>query len=163
MQKLSFSTPDLYDLHRDKITAMPAGLHHFGAIKHFYGQVVTVSCPNDNSQAVAMLKQAGQGKVLLIDGFGDLKHAYLGDNMALEALKNGWQGVVVNACVRDIEILRTLDLPVMALGHTPASTVKRGLGQVNQAVELLEQTITPADWLYADENGIIISQTALNI
>lgn len=161
--KLSFSTPDLFDLHRDKIAAVPAGLHHFGNIKRFFGQAVCVTCPNDNSTAVAMLNSNGAGKVLVIDGFADLTHAYLGDNMALAALKNGWCGVVINGCVRDIEILQTLDLPIMALGHTPASTLKRGLGHVNAPVQLLGQNIKNDNWLYADENGLLISPSALSL
>ncbi|HAG40356.1 MAG TPA: putative 4-hydroxy-4-methyl-2-oxoglutarate aldolase, partial [Pseudoalteromonas sp.] len=94
-------------------------------------------------------------------GFASKRFAFIGDIMAERALKNGWEGVIINGCCRDIEILATMDLPVMALGSTPRSTLKRGFGDKNQTVTMLSTIINPNDWLYADVNGLIISPNAL--
>ena len=157
----NFTTPDLFDDHRESVQVADSGLRHFGKKITFSGQAVTVTCPEDNSFAADILHENGKGKILVIDGFASKRFAFIGDIMAERALKNGWEGVVINGCCRDIEILATMDLPVMALGSTPRSTLKRGFGDKNQTVTMLSTTIKPNDWLYADVNGLIISPNAL--
>lgn len=156
-----FTTPDLFDIHRDKLQVAEAGLIHFGGITQCSGQAVTVTCPQDNSKAVEMLKQPGHGKILVIDGFATKSHAFLGDQMAETAIKNAWSGIIVNACVRDIEILNTLPLTIMALGCVPASTVKRGFGDVNQVIKMQGIQISPENWLYIDINGLLVATDKL--
>ncbi|TMO71753.1 ribonuclease regulator [Pseudoalteromonas sp. S3785] len=157
----NFTTPDLFDDHRESVQVADSGLRHFGKKTTFSGQAVTVTCPDDNSFAADILHENGEGKVLVIDGFASKRFAFIGDIMAERALKNGWEGVVINGCCRDIEILATMDLPVMALGSTSRSTLKRGFGDKNQTVTMLSTSINPNDWLYADVNGLIISPNAL--
>ncbi|TMP17044.1 putative 4-hydroxy-4-methyl-2-oxoglutarate aldolase [Pseudoalteromonas sp. S2893] len=157
----NFTTPDLFDDHRNSVQIADSGLRHFGKKTTFSGQAITVTCPDDNSFAADILHENGKGKVLVIDGFASKRFAFIGDIMAERALKNGWEGVIINGCCRDIEILATMDLPVMALGSTPRSTLKRGFGDKNQTVTMLSTTINPNDWLYADVNGLIISPNAL--
>ena len=157
----NFTTPDLFDDHRESVQVADSGLRHFGKKTTFSGQAVTVTCPEDNSFAADILHENGKGKILVIDGFASKRFAFIGDIMAERALKNGWEGVVINGCCRDIEILATMDLPVMALGSTPRSTLKRGFGDINQTVTMLSTTIKPNDRLYADVTGLIISPNAL--
>lgn len=156
-----FTTPDLFDDFRETVQTAEAGLFSYGQKKKFFGQAVTVTCPEDNSYAVEALKQPGKGKVLVINGFASKKYAFLGDIMADNAIKNGWEGIVINGCCRDVEILKTMDIAVMALGVTPRSTLKKGFGNNDQPVNFLSITISPNDWLYADTNGLIVSKTAL--
>jgi regulator of ribonuclease activity A len=156
-----FTTPDLFDEFRESVDVPESGLYQYGGIKKFSGQAVTVTCPEDNSLAWDILKQPGDGKILVIDGFGSKKYAFIGDIMAANALDNRWAGVVVNGCCRDVEILETMALGVMALGNTPRSTIKRGFGDKGQKVTLLSATINSGDWLYADENGLVISSQPL--
>ena len=72
-----FTTPDLFDDHRDTVRTAEAGLNSYGGKDKFFGQAVTVTCPEDNSYAVEVLKQSGKGKVLVIDGFASKKHAFI--------------------------------------------------------------------------------------
>jgi regulator of ribonuclease activity A len=157
----NFTTPDLYDDHREHVQVADSGLLHFGKKTTFFGQAVTVICPDDNSFAGNILHENGEGKVLIIDGFASRRFAFIGDMIAERALKNRWQGIIINGCCRDIEILATIDFPVMALGSTPRCTTKRGFGDKNQAITMLSTSITPNDWVYADINGLIISKIPL--
>jgi regulator of ribonuclease activity A len=157
----NFTTPDLFDDHRGNVDVAEYGLFHYGGKTKFYGQAVTVTCPEDNSKAVELLKTSGVGKVLVINGFSSKKFAFIGDIMADNAINNGWEGVIVNGCVRDIEILKKMNLGVMALGVTPRSTLKRGFGDINQNVDFLSLSIQPNDWVYADLNGVIVSKKEL--
>lgn len=161
MTKLNFSTPDLFDAFREQVQTAESGLHHYGKIRQFCGQALTVTCPEDNSYAVEALKQPGQGKILVIDGFATKKFAFIGDMMAENVINNGWAGVIVNGCCRDIEILAEMNVAVMALGVTPRSTLKRGFGDAGQQISLLSAEINQGDWLYADVNGLVISDKPL--
>ncbi len=156
-----FTTPDLFDDNRDQVRISESGLRSYGGKSKFYGQAVTVTCPEDNSYAVEALKQPGKGKILVIDGFASKKYAFIGDIMATTAISNGWEGVIINGCCRDVEILKTMDIAIMALGVTPRSTLKRGFGDKDQNVNLLGTTILPNDWVYADLNGLIINESPL--
>lgn len=156
-----FSTPDLYDKHGEALQVMHHGLMHFGLKKHMKGQVVIVQCPDDNSLVAESLKQAGDNKILVVDALDSKTFAFLGDNLALFGIENQWAGVVINGCVRDVEILKGLPFCVMALGHTPRKTQKQGKGQYLEQINLLGAKISKNDWLYADENGIVISSVKL--
>lgn len=43
----------------------------------------------------------------------------------------------------------------------PLRSVKRGEGQADVAVEIQGVWVRPGDWLYADEDGIVVSSTPL--
>ncbi len=156
-----FTTPDLYDAHLAHVQVADAGFCQFGGVSHLMGQAVTITCPNDNSLVGELLRTPGDGKVLVVDAGASRQFAFLGDQLAEHAIKNNWQGVVVNGCIRDIEIIQTLPLAVMALGSTPRKTDKRGLGEQVAAVSFASVTIEQGDWLYGDTNGLLISPNKL--
>ena len=158
---MSISTPDLFDEHRDAVSVAHQGFRQFGAICQFSGQAVTVSCPMDNSLAVEAIAEPGENKVLVIDAGNNPDYAFLGDIMAEKAIRNHWAGIIVNGCVRDIEILRTMPIGVMALGVIPRSTIKKGVGLKDIPVACHGLTVHPGDFLYADENGLLLSKQAL--
>lgn len=156
-----FSTPDLYDNFSDQVQVADAGLLHYGGKTHLYGQAVIVQCPNDNSQVGKYLKSDGKGKVLVVNANNSKQFAFLGDILAKSALQNQWHGVIINGCVRDVEILQTLPLPIMALGATPRKTHKQGLGEKLSATSFLSITIEQNNWLYGDLNGLLVSKHRL--
>lgn len=159
----SFTTPDLYDKYLQCLQVADSGLIHFGLHSTFYGQAVTISCPNDNGLVGELVRTNGKGKVLIVDANSSINYAFLGDMLAQKAYENGWEGIVINGCVRDIEILKQIPLPVMALGNTPRKTEKKGLGSKVEAVSFLSTVITNGSWIYADLNGLLISENALDL
>ena len=158
---MSFTTPDLCDEFADHIQIVEPGLKSFGGRSAFYGEIVTIKCFEDNSMVQEQLFTKGAGKVLVIDGGGSLKRALLGDMLAEEAASNGWQGVVVFGCVRDVDIISTIDLGVQALASCPMKTEKKGAGVVNQSVHFHGVEFKSGNFLYADLNGIIVSPKPL--
>lgn len=155
------STPDLSDANPD-LRVLAAGFRSFGGKEAFSGQVVTVSCFEDNSLVKELSTQPGEGRVVVVDGGGSLRKALLGDMIAEAYVKNGWAGLVIHGAVRDVEILRTLDLGVQALGSIPVRTEKRGLGDQDVPLAFGGISIRPGDFLYADLNGVVVSETALD-
>ncbi|GIU16003.1 MULTISPECIES: putative 4-hydroxy-4-methyl-2-oxoglutarate aldolase [unclassified Shewanella] len=155
--------PDLFDAYGDKLTLLPPMFISYGKQECFWGEVVTVKCYRDNSKVKELLAQDGRGKVLVVDGQGGMDCALLGDMIAQSAADNGWNGVVILGCVRDVGALKTIDLGIQAIGANPIKTVKKGIGEVNIAVEIYGVIISPHSFIYADGNGVALSNEALDI
>lgn len=153
-------TADLQDAHPEA-PSCALQLGSFGRRHAFHGRVRTVRCLEDNALVKRVLSEPGAGAVLVIDGGGSLRTALLGDVLAGLAARNGWAGVVVHGAVRDVVALAGVDLGVKALGSNPKKSAKTGCGEVDVAVTFGGVTFTPGHWLYADEDGIVVSGTPL--
>lgn len=156
-----FSTPDLCDEHPDQIRVLDPIFKNYGGKHLFSGKVITIKCHEDNSLVKQWATEPGKGRVMVVDGGGSLRCALLGDLIAASAVENGWSGLVINGCIRDCDEIAALDLGVKALNTIPVKTDKRGIGDLNVPVTFAGQTIKPGNWIYADNNGIIISKSPL--
>ncbi len=157
---MSWTTPDLCDRFPETAIAEPL-FRRYGGRAAFSGPIVTVRCLEDNSRVGELLRSPGDGRVLVVDGQGSRRHALLGDQLAASAVAQGWQGVLIHGCVRDVEVLATLPLGVLALDACPRRTDKRGLGEVDVPVNFAGVAFVPGHWLYADDNGVLLSPTPL--
>ena len=153
------STPDINDKYPN--TEVITDFNHFGAVSSFFGQISTVECFEDNSLVKEKLSEKSDGGVLVVSGNKSKKVALLGDMIASMALKNGWSGIIIDGYVRDIEILRNIDIGIMALGSCPRRSRKEGKGEVDGIIVIDDIAIKPRQWLYADINGIVISKKSL--
>ena len=128
----------------------------------FHGEMVTLKIFEDNSFVRKALERNGEGKVLVIDGGGSLRCALLGDQLGELAVKNKWNGVLVFGCVRDSEALSLLDLGIKALNTHPLKTEKRNEGQENIAVRFAGVDFIPGNFIYADEDGVLVTMDCLH-
>ena len=158
---MTFSVCDLCDAHEDKVQVAESIFRDYGGRPVFGGQVVTISCHEDNSLVREAVASRGDGRILVVDGGGSLQRSLLGDQLASRAYDNGWHGIIVHGAIRDIEVIETIDIGVKALNVIPLKTEKRGLGERDVPVRFAGVTFTPGDWVYADRNGIIVSTNAL--
>ena len=133
----------------------------YGAIKSFGGQVVTVKCFEDNSRVKELLATDGQGKVLVVDGGASMRCALMGDMIAESAVNNHWSGVIIYGCVRDVDAIAELNLGVHALAAIPQKSNRKGLGEVDISLSFGGVTVQSGDYVYADNNGIIIAKEKL--
>lgn len=156
------ATTDLCDAHPSVQVAEPV-FRHFGGRRRFAGQVATVLCLEDNSRVREAVAEPGKGRVLVVDGGASLQCALLGDLLGEKAVANGWSGVVVSGCVRDTGRLGQLDLGVLALAAHPRRSEKRGHGDRDVPVRFAGVTFHPGDQLYADEDGLIVSNAVLSL
>lgn len=157
---VEFSTPDLCDAHPELHILTP-GFLSFGRRERFCGEIVTVKCFEDNSIVKAQVATPGEGRVLVVDAGGSMRCAMLGDQLAQSAADNGWAGIVLYGCVRDVEIIAQIDIGVRALGVHPRKSIKKGVGELNVPVYFAEAHIKPGHHLYADMNGIVVSEAPL--
>lgn len=162
----AFATCDLCDAHKndtsDGFRVLPPVFQHYGLRDKFAGPVRTVKCFEDNTLVKEAVDSLGAGQVLVVDGGGSLRKALVGGNLAAAAARNGWAGIVVWGCVRDVAELNAEQLGIRALALMPLPTEKRGQGQSQVDVEIAGVRVRPGDWLYADADGIVVSRTPIH-
>lgn len=167
MATAPFVTCDLLDDHPEKdiqvVTPSLDGkfFQSYGARKSFGGQVVTVKCFEDNSRVKELLATDGSGKVLVVDGGASMRCALMGDMIAESAVKNHWNGVIIYGCVRDVDAIAELDLGVQALAAIPRKSNRQGVGETNIELSFGGVTIQSGQYVYADNNGIVIAKESL--
>ena len=165
---LSFATSDICDANKQPsnrdLRVLPPSFRDYGRLKKFYGPVVTVKCFEDNTLVKAAVDSLGTvetpdgpvAQVLVVDGGASLRKALLGGNLGAAAARNGWAGVVIDGCVRDSAELGALDIGIRALASMPMPTEKRNQGEKDLAVQIQGVWVRPGDWLYADEDGMVL-------
>ena len=155
---MSVSTADLWDERGEELQSCSVQLRHYGGRAAFSGAIRTVRCHRDNALVKAVLGEAGDGRVLVVDGGGSLESALLGDLIAASAVAQGWSGVVVHGAVRDVAALRELPLGVLALGSNPRKSAKEGAGDLDVPVAFGGVDFAPGQTLWADEDGVVVTR-----
>lgn len=167
MSDQTFVTCDLLDDHPEKdlqvVTPSMDGkfFKSYGARQSFAGQVVTVKCFEDNSRVKELLATDGRGKVLVVDGGASMRCALMGDMIAESAVNHHWSGVVIYGCVRDVDAIAKLDLGIHALAAIPQKSNRKGIGEVDLTLYFGGVSINSGDYIYADNNGIVIAKEKL--
>lgn len=157
---MPYITPDLCDDFPEVKVVEPI-FNNYGGKESFGGQIVTVKCFEDNSLVKEEVAKDGAGKVLVVDAGGSMRCAMLGDMLAEKAMKNGWAGVIMYGCIRDVDVIMQLDLGVQALGTHPRKSEKLGVGEYQKQVTFGGVDFIPGEFVYADNNGIIVSTKEL--
>ncbi|HRE17857.1 MAG TPA: ribonuclease E activity regulator RraA, partial [Rhodocyclaceae bacterium] len=154
---MTFKTPDLCDAFEADIgktlRVVAPMFQRYGGKTAFSGRIVTLKIFEDNSLVREALGEPGTGKVLVIDGGGSLRCALVGDQLAILAQKNGWEGIVVYGCIRDSGDINDIAIGVRALNTHPQKSIKKGAGDRDIAVTFGGVTFHPGEWLYADDDG----------
>jgi regulator of ribonuclease activity A len=125
-------------------------------VRSFSGPIATVRCREDNVLLRRQVSEPGGGRVLVVDGGGSFACALLGDNIAEIAARNGWAGIVVNGCVRDVVALAELPIGIKALGTNPRPSGKAGGGETGVPVTFGGAEFAPGSILHADDDGVIV-------
>ncbi len=170
---IAFSTCDLCDAHVRSMSVdfrvLPPVFRDFGGRHTFCGPAYTVQCFEDNTFVKQALDAPGWidtptgrvARVLVVDGGASLRRALLGGNLAAAAARQGWAGVLIDGCVRDLAELELQPVGIRALAAMPLPTEKRQQGQVQLPVRVQGVWIRPGDWVYADRDGVVVSSTPL--
>ncbi|CAI0540829.1 unnamed protein product [Linum tenue] len=135
----------------------------YGQSRMFSGPIVTLKVFEDNVLVRSMLESRGEGRVLVVDGAGSMRCALVGGNLGQLAQNNGWAGIVVNGCIRDVDEINACDIGVRALASHPMKSNKRGHGEKGVNVHIAGTLIRDGEWLYADSDGILVSKSELSV
>lgn len=150
------ATADILDEYGDAAQTGDLQLRQFGGVASFAGRIATVRCFEDNALVRQRANEPGEGRVLVVDAGGSFQRALVGDQVAGAALGNGWAGIVLWGCVRDVAALRELQLGIKALGANPKPSTKTGAGEVDVPVSFGGVTFRPGAMLYSDDDGIAV-------
>jgi len=159
---MSIPTADLCDHYIEELQVAEPLLIGFGGKEMFGGEVITLKVFDDNVLVKQTLASDGNGRVLVVDGAGSTYCALMGDNLATLAIDNNWAGVVINGCIRDAKQIGEMNVGVFALGTCPRKSIKLGEGEKNIPVAFAGILIKPGNFLYADEDGIVVAARDLS-
>ncbi|BBB26195.1 ribonuclease E activity regulator RraA [Amphritea japonica] len=155
--------PELCDQFPELVQVVEPMFGNFGGRERFGGEIVTLKAFEDNSLVREQVALAGEGRVLVVDGGGSMRKAMLGDMLAEKAALNGWAGIIIYGAIRDVNAISDTDLGVQALGTHPMKTEKKGLGELNVDLTFGGVTFKPGQYVYADNNGILVSPEKLEV
>lgn len=159
---MTLATTDLSDAHPEAQVCDPV-FRDFGGQRAFHGPIKTLKIFEDNALLRATLETPGNGQVLVVDAGGSMRCAVLGGNLGQLAVKNHWAGLLVYGCIRDAEEIAAQPVGVKALATHPRKSEK-GLhsAHADRVVSFAGVTFRPGAWLYADADGVIVSDNKIN-
>ncbi len=134
----------------------------YGANPAFCGQITTLKVFEDNVLVLTTLQEKVQNKVLVIDGGGSHRCALIDIDLAKLAVSNGWQGIVVYGCIRDSALIAQQPIGIRALHAHPLKSHKKDHGDRDLLVTFAGVNFKKDHFLYADLDGIIVSETMLS-
>jgi regulator of ribonuclease activity A len=154
-------TADLMDEFQEELQSCEIQFRDYGGRTAFWGPCRTLQCHNDNVLLRQTLEEGADGHVLVVDGGGSLGAALMGDKIAGMAAKNNWSGIIINGAVRDTVALGQIEFGVKALGSNPRKSAKDGIGSRDATLRIGNTMIKPGDWVYCDEDGILVAEREL--
>lgn len=160
---MSRATADICDA-RPEVQVCEPLFADYGRVLAFHGPIVTLKVFEDNTLVRTTLEQAGDGRVLVVDGGASLRCALVGGNLAALARRQGWSGLLVYGAIRDTAEIALLELGVKALGSCPRRSVK-GMhgGRRDETLRFAGASFHPGAWLYADEDGVVVSAEPIDL
>ncbi|KAG1359494.1 putative Tobamovirus multiplication protein 3 [Cocos nucifera] len=120
MAALPLATAEVCDanphlIQNGELRALQPIFQIYGRRQVFSGPVVTLKVFEDNVLVREFLEEKGNGRVLVVDGGGSMRCAILGGNPVQQAQNNGWAGILVNGCIRDVDEINGCDIGIQLL------------------------------------------------
>lgn len=164
---MNFTCCDICDANEEKLqngqlNIFPPIFQSYGQLKKFAGPAKTLKLFEENMQIRAALESPGLGRVLVVDGGASLRCGIMGGNLGQLAEQNGWVGVIIHGCIRDVEEINSFKIGVRALATHPRKSARRATGQEDIAINIAGVQITPGDWIYADADGVLVAKSPLH-
>lgn len=160
---MEYNTAELCDIYTDLIDVLEPVFSNYGGRSSFGGKVVTIKCFENNGLIAEVVDTDGTGKVLVIDGGGSTRRALIDINIAEQAAKNNWEGIICFGSVRDVDALEDIDIGIQGLLSIPVGASTSNIGESDLAINFAGVTFLPDDHIYADNTGVILSPEPLDI
>ncbi len=156
-QARSLPTATLHEA-AGKTGALPWAIKPVSPTFRVCGSAVTVHSPGgDNLWSHRAIDVARPGDVLVVHTQGVYGYGYWGEIMATAAKARGLAGLVIDACVRDGELLAQVGFPVFARGLCIRGTAKDfgARGWINAPTLFDDVVVHPGDLIAGDGDGVV--------
>ena len=161
---MTFSTANLCDRYSEEYhfqIAEPV-FTSYGAKTSFSGKITTLKTFEDNELIKIVLSEKVTDRVLVIDGGGSFRCALIDNELTTLAVENGWQGIVVNGCIRHTADIKKLPIGLLALRTHPLKSHKKDQSDRDLLISFAGVNFKKDNFLYADSDGMIVSETMLS-
>lgn len=154
---MAFFTADICDEHSEKVAVLGPGFSNYGGAEKCQGEIVTQKLDLNNTDLISLLRdEDGTGKVVVVD-VDAAYYAVVGENLMKFAWQNNYTGIVVNGYIRDTFQIGDIPVALYALGTCSRKSIPPTSGERNIPVTFGGVTFTPGDYLYADNDGVIVT------
>jgi regulator of ribonuclease activity A len=160
MTKNNWLVADICDQFPDNFSVLPQVFKPYGKIKKCQGKIETILLEEDNRKLIELLGQEGSERIVVVQ-CQRKDSAVFGDRLAKIAIDHNWGGVIVDGAIRDISTLRDMPICVFASAVYPIRGKQNGGGEIGVTLKVGAVALKPNDYIYADEDGIIISTKEL--
>ena len=145
--------------HMTNLRFMDSGIKPVYRRCHLVGRAFTVFAPGGVDAKIlnAATEQAKPGDVVVVDRGGDTEHAVIGEFRALDHLKRGFAGWVVDGAVCDVVAIGDMGFPVFSRTVSALVGKQVGLqGAVNIPVVCGGVVVNPGDLILGDDDGVVV-------
>lgn len=163
----SMATADLCDANlelwnKGDIRILSPVFQIYGRKRIFSGPVLTMKIRDESNIGLrATLEEKGKGRVLVIEAGGCMNRAVIGGILSDLATRNGWAGIVIDGCIRDVDDINACEIGVRALASHPGKPAKTTKAEAHVMVTISGVEIHDGERLYADADGIVVSKTQI--
>ncbi len=157
-----YRTADLCDENQDKkIQVLSHKFKNYGGKKRFKGRIKTIKIEKSNWAVIDILKnEPGKNKVLVID-VEEAPYGIVGDKLSTFAERNHYEAMIINGFVRDTMETKKFNIGLFALGTCPLRNFDKTPSQLGIDLYFGNVSFKEDDYIYCDEDGIIVSNEKL--